>query len=71
MIILSILGYILLVYFICALIIFFSFIINRDQVKYTNYKTSEVKYLNGYKKLIAYFCMALIWIFVIKFNKGE
>ena len=46
-----VIKYILLVYFVCALILFFSFVINKAHVKYTNYKTGEVSYLKGYKKL--------------------
>lgn len=67
----SVVKCILLVYFVCALVLFFSFIINKAQVKYTNYKTGEVSYLEGYKKLLAYLGIAIIWIFVIKFNEGE
>lgn len=67
----SVVKCILLVYFVCALVLFFSFIINKAQVKCTNCKTGEVNYLKGYKKLLAYLGIAIIWIFIIKFNKGE
>ena len=58
---------------ISAIFIFFMFILTKQNVKFTNYKTNEVKYLEGFKRIGCFALMSLLWPYIIIKNliKGE
>lgn len=56
-----------------ALGLFISFIVTRQNVKFTNYRTNEVKYLEGFKRIGCFVLMSLLWPYIVIKNliKGE
>lgn len=63
----------LAIYLIFAVGLFLSFIISKQNVKFTNYTTNEVSYLEGVKKIGCFALMALLWPYILIRNiiKGE
>lgn len=64
---------ILSIYLLTAVLLFLTFIITKQQVKFTNYTTNEVSYLEGIKRIGCFTLMSLVWpyIFIRNIVKGE
>ena len=61
------------IWLITALLLFLTFIITKQQVKYTNFKTKEVSYVEGIKRIGCFILVSLVWpyIFIRNIIKGE
>lgn len=64
---------ILSIYLLTTFLLFLTFIITKQQVKFTNFKTKEVSYLEGIKRIGCFVLMSLLWpyIFIRNIVKGE
>lgn len=64
---------ILSIYLLTVVLLFLTFIITRQQVKFTNYTTNEVSYLEGFKRIGCFALMSLLWPYIVIKNliKGE
>lgn len=64
---------ILSIYLLTAFLLFLTFIITKQQVKFTNYTTKEVSCLEGIKRISCFILMSLLWpyIFIRNIIKGE
>ena len=65
--------FLLSVWLIGALLFFLLFIFGKYHVKVTNYKTNEVKFIDGIKRIGCFALMSLLWPYIIIKNliKGE
>lgn len=61
------------IWIILAITLFIYFIVTKQNVKFTNYKTNEVKFINGIKRIGCFALMSLLWPYIIIKNliKGE
>lgn len=61
------------IWIILAITLFIYFIVTKQNVKFTNYKTNEIKYLDGIKRIGCFVLMSLLWPYIIIKNsiKGE
>lgn len=61
------------IWIILAITLFIYFIVTKQNVKFTNYKTNEIKYLEGFKRIGCFVLMSLLWPYIVIKNliKGE